>query len=106
MPRLSAGLPNPIVLGAILLHACGTAAPAATRSALDPAQIWPISEIIALAGSHPPGRVIKAGFEPLGLAGAYEISPLPPAGPPFEGQLDARSGAFLGALGLVQERDR
>lgn len=38
MPRLSAGLPNPILMGAILAPACGMAGPAAISGAVPDAQ--------------------------------------------------------------------
>jgi len=106
MPRLSAGLPSPVLLGAIMLQACGTAEPNAMRAAFARGEIRPITEIIAMAEARYDGRVIEAELESLGLAWAYEISFLPPQGAPFEVTLDARSGAFLGAEGLVQERGR
>ncbi|MEI6158687.1 MAG: PepSY domain-containing protein [Roseococcus sp.] len=106
MLRLSAGLLSPILLGAILVQAYGTAKPAVMRSALDRGEIRPVSEMIVLAEARLPGQVIAGELEPLGLSRAHEINPLPPNASPFEVNLDARSGALLGAQGLVQERGR
>lgn len=106
MPPLARCRRSTAALAAILLQGCATAEPEAMRAALERGEIRPIAEIIALAEARYWGRVIEAELEPLGLAWAYEISILPPRGSPFEVTLDARSGAFLGAEGLVQERGR
>ena len=105
MPRFPAGLPS-FLLGATLLQACATAEHGAMRSALDRGEIRPISDIIALAEGRYLGRVVEAELEPLGLAWAYEVTLLPPRGGAFEVTLDATTGAFLGAQGLVQARGR
>lgn len=103
MRRWNACLP---LIAMSLLQACTSAEPEAMRATIARGEIRPVTEGIAMAEARYLGRVIEAQLEPRGLAWTYEITFLPPQGAPFEVTLDGRTGAFLGAESLVQERGR